>query len=45
MASFMALRADMGARESRYGFTRGPIWVNVSGLLWIWNHPGIIFFL
>ena len=27
-----------GACERRYGFTRGPIWVRMSGLLCVWNH-------
>ena len=31
-------RADMGAHEGQYGFTRGPICVHVSGLLWVWYH-------
>ena len=42
MASFLTLRvharADKGAREGRYGLTRGLILVHVSGLLWVWNH-------
>ena len=38
MASFMTLRADMGACEGQYGFTSGPIWVRVSGQLRVWNH-------
>ena len=31
-------RAGMGSREGRYGYTRGPIWVLESGMIWIRNH-------
>ena len=32
------MRANRGTHEGHYGFMRGPIWVHMRRLLWVWNH-------